>query len=921
MITLFNSLTEISDGYTVFEKDQVLTETQLNSVAQYLDDHDRLTRISLVGVGIVCGLRATYSGATVTLSKGVGITTDGDLLRVGTATHYNKFKLYDNQSPKYPQLYIDNSNMLTVYELLREDDTHPLASNLNQFNSSTGSSLSNMVVLLLMESYIKNSNLCTGTDCDNRGCDYISTQRLLLVEKSSVGQLLSTIQTADSAAQNLSPIISQRVKIASNLTTQAQLTNRYHSACETMHTRISNELPKVWGNISFLLQEKFSSNPSATWSTKLNSIRADFSSNNRHIQYYYDFLNDVIETWNEMHNLLFGETAWCCPDINGFPKHLLLGNLVPDSDSISSINDNRTGFYPSKAIDRGVRLQEVQFLVQKIDALIKNFAPPTSSGTATTIRVTPSHTALQTLQNRAIPYYYQINATTPIHEYWSFKLQQRGMSAYNYSYHADSYSALGAAASPLDSTINSNNFFRIEGHIGQNVISALNTIESNIENQNLPFAVCSVLLGTNKDNIPNKKGAGYTDLHRLHYLFRQDTVHKLDEATQFSQAFKNNIDQAVDSGTIKNDVTGNDSVSIKTITADKNSTVTSKAAAAKGKLNISYMNYVSDSSWMSDIGDTMVAAGQFKADLSKVVSTSYVTSFDHLIGNMTLNWLPWLDGIILDKDDKADKKKLFHNFAKEHPGLEHTGGVVRGGTFVLVHDDEGTVIADFMLSHYVKETPEDPAEEPPLMKPAIPKGNIINGGIRITKSWDNYITDKLDIFKGTIDEEWVGKFDIYNAYADAFKDSVQLWQGNWQDAVAAGNAGIAGVGSDVSYDDSLLGAITGRARNGTALIKLLEDKLSDNSLPPEEKEFYEKELAQSQETLAKDVERIAVHIDMQGSDVSQGTEGYRAMKAAGNGVMAIRNNTAVNNFTDDYIRQGAREYQQYRLTIRAKQHA
>jgi len=890
MTTLFNSLTEISDGYTIFEKDQVLTEAQLNSVSQYLDDHDRLTRISLVGVGIVCGLHATHSGSTITLSKGVGITTDGDLLRVDTATRYNKFRLYDNQSPKYPPLYTDSSNMLTVYELIKEGETHPLANNLNQFNSSTGSSLSDMVALLLMESYIKNSNLCTGTDCDNRGRDYVSKPRLLLVEKSSVGQLLPTIHTTDSAARNLSPIVSQRVKIASNLTTQAQLANRYHSACETMHTRISNELPKAWGNLSFLLQEKFSSNPSAAWLTKLNTIRSGFSSNNKHIQYYYDFLNDVIETWNEMHSLLFGETAWCCPDINGFPKHLLLGNLVPGGNNIS--NENRLGFYPSKAIDRGVRLQEVQFLVQKIDALIKNFSPPASSGTTATIRVTPSHTAQQTLQDRAIPYYYQINSTTPIHKHWNFKLQQQGMSAYNYSYHASSYSARGAAASPLDSNINSNNFFRIEGHIGQSVTRVLNTIESSIENQNLPFTVCSLLLGTNKDNIPNKKGAGYTDLHRFHYLLRQDTVHRLDEVTEFSQVFKSNIDQAVDSGTIKNDVTGNDGITVKTITADKNSTVTSKAAAAKGKLNTSYMNYISDSSWMSDIGDTMVAAGQFKADLGKVISTSYVTSFDHLIGNMTLNWLPWLDGIILDKDDKADKRKLFHNFAKEHPGLEHTGGVVRGGTFVLVHNDEGTVIADFMLSHYVKETVEEPTEEPPLMKPAIPKDNIVNGGIRITPSWDNYIADKLNIFKGTIDEEWVSKFNIYDAYADAFKDSVQLWQGSWQDSVAGSNVSA---GSDIGYDDSLLGTITNRANNGTTLIKLLEDKLSDNSLPPDEKEFYKKELAQSQDNLAKDIESIAMHVDMQGTDVSKGTEGYRAMKAAGNGVIAIRNNTAVNS--------------------------
>jgi hypothetical protein len=35
------------------------------------------------------------------------------------------------------------------------------------------------------------------------------------------------------------------------------------------------------------------------------------------------------------------------------------------------------------------------------------------------------------------------------------------------------------------------------------------------------------------------------------------------------------------------------------------------------------------------------------------------------------------------------------------PGLEHFGGVTRGGTFVLVQDSENKVFADFMLPYFL----------------------------------------------------------------------------------------------------------------------------------------------------------------------------------------------------------------------------
>src|SRR5262249_2629914 len=77
---IIRSLEQVATGYTVFEPNQVLSDTQLNGLTSYLDDQDRLTRVELLGVGIVGGLRVRLDGNRVRVGHGVGVPTDGDLL-------------------------------------------------------------------------------------------------------------------------------------------------------------------------------------------------------------------------------------------------------------------------------------------------------------------------------------------------------------------------------------------------------------------------------------------------------------------------------------------------------------------------------------------------------------------------------------------------------------------------------------------------------------------------------------------------------------------------------------------------------------------------------------------------------------------------------------------------------------------------
>jgi hypothetical protein len=80
----------IANTYPVFEADQVLTNDHLNSLVNYLDQQDRLTRMKLVGSGIVCGLEIEPATSEIKISKGCAVTSQGFMvLHCDTVyTHY-----------------------------------------------------------------------------------------------------------------------------------------------------------------------------------------------------------------------------------------------------------------------------------------------------------------------------------------------------------------------------------------------------------------------------------------------------------------------------------------------------------------------------------------------------------------------------------------------------------------------------------------------------------------------------------------------------------------------------------------------------------------------------------------------------------------------------------------------------------------
>src|SRR6056297_700077 len=176
-----NLLNQPTPDYRRFVDNQVLTDNQLNAVLDYLNHQDRLSRLLLYGVGIVCGLGISYdqTGKKVRLKKGVAVTTAGDLLNSAEKV-FTGFKQFDDANVKYPFFLKDEAETMSLWALAEDvspSDVHPLS----QFQSKTDLKLRDAVAVLYLEDYLDEEKDCSAVDCDTQGQPVVNRLRVLLV--------------------------------------------------------------------------------------------------------------------------------------------------------------------------------------------------------------------------------------------------------------------------------------------------------------------------------------------------------------------------------------------------------------------------------------------------------------------------------------------------------------------------------------------------------------------------------------------------------------------------------------------------------------------------------------------------------------------------------------------------------------------
>jgi hypothetical protein len=513
--------------YIVFEPDQVLTNDHLNETFNYLDQQNRWTRNKLIGIGIVCGLDIVVNPGVIEVTKGCGVTSQGYLITQDT-TQYTYYVPYPAIEVPNDLPFVYDKGDLPFYKpfctgkdiwLLLSDDQFNNLESAQKLNAKTLSSaainLSDYVVVLFLEARETDLKNCDTQDCNNKGEKMAFQVKPLLVTKkdlpdTSTTPVIKAVSRAKTALKEvkLSGIALKEANV--NLPYQIQLKrfNVPYTDLKTTDdvldafvklvddatlTQVSAAYNNCYTKYSSVL--KVSSNPFITLTDDLKKYRALILKQNPVlIEYFYDFIDDLIKAYYEFLIKVSNIISTCCPDENLFPLHLILGDASLATNAYVRDSYRNYFIYSPLFSKMGTESAEVILLFKRMMLLVSNFITQ-SKGilSQTAIRITPSQYEFPPLSERAIPYYYTVNkAGDELYKSWSHYKTSHGYADFNLSYNASLYNTNTAVVKPLLYDIEPYNFFRIEGHIGQNYQTVLSNILSQRLNYNLPFDVVAI---------------------------------------------------------------------------------------------------------------------------------------------------------------------------------------------------------------------------------------------------------------------------------------------------------------------------------------------------------------------------------------------------------------------------------------------
>ncbi len=497
---MITKLAKVTQGFRRFSKSQYLEESHLNQIVDHFDDQIRLSRIGLSGTGIVCGFELRKTANEVIVTQGLGITTDGDLLHLyedlgGQKTlniseiAYNYYRVYDNSRANYSPFFYQGEEQIPLFELLSDrEDSETIA--IREFEDNQGIAMEDMVVLIYLEHYERNTNQCSSLSCDGEGVDIVANYRMLMTTKANATYIAShdtAIRRTNYKAlyydlpeifiPKVTPILENFESYEDFMTSlaapfkQDQLIAKLKEGFVQLLAAI--EAPAYQLILETKIDEVFD--------IPEDAIPDD-------IQYRYDVLKDIVDTYIEIKQwILKLSNTVCNPNVLDFPKHLMLGELLKEDPCYtcrhsfykSVVHTPRSGVLcPTCNNEESEDLpvcfdihqpeQRLKSLLFRAVKQLENYQSDYDE-----LKITPS-LDLATLGKKAIPFYSQVD--TQLLKVWDFDKTAKNKEIFTIGYHDD----LLAYKNPLNLAIDTN-FYRIEGHQGRSykdIISELKTIKS-----------------------------------------------------------------------------------------------------------------------------------------------------------------------------------------------------------------------------------------------------------------------------------------------------------------------------------------------------------------------------------------------------------------------------------------------------------
>lgn len=726
--------------YNYFEDNMVLTAEQLNSAVKHFDYYDRLTRVCLLGAGIVCGLQVRQSGTAILVNKGCGITSDGDLAHLPSDLSLTKQVPIDDKKAKYPpfEAIIGDGQTATIWELLPDDTQNPDAGPLGAI---LGNRPANFVVVLYLSQYLNDRDICSSDECDNKGIVQKSELKFLLMSKAHYDQLRFNSDCCSDNYFQLPDVVMPRVIInpSSNVFSYSSFLTLYRNiiseGLETIIEPLNKADEAARPLVNCLHRQGIRENDKFNTASRCkevvgNALASRFSAFG--IQYLYDFLKDIAAAYEEFKESTFEVCAECCLEPNAFPKHLGLGELA-GADPLHP-HQYRQCFLESPILNhKDLALRKAVLLYKRIGALLDNFDLEFSARQP--IKVTPSAGITSSLGDKAIPIYYSGKG---VFNSWNIDKTLRQKADTNLSYHAEEYSRRPFVIDPLSFDLDKHSFFRVEGHIGKSFSTVWKTLENLRKQQDLPFDIIAVQLQKDRKTVFQRKPLYFPHYELLHYTQRLAFADKLLKLESFNNEVVTNKlpndDELV--GTQVKDYYGKP--------ADLKKNVISQKAKLDNHI-LQAKTFISGpataSIKMTDLHSNMIADGiKMNEGVKALTRAQALTPIEGLTQMVNPKILDALVDWKNIKEEESKDKLIFLNFLNDHPALLHHGGVITGGTFVLVYetnDNAQTVVGDYYLPYQYHDeekepaTPTKPIDVRPIPLPNLEKDWVIKDLVKI----------------------------------------------------------------------------------------------------------------------------------------------------------------------------------------------
>ncbi|MBV9962181.1 MAG: carboxypeptidase regulatory-like domain-containing protein, partial [Parafilimonas sp.] len=459
-------------------------------------------------------------------------------------------------------------------------------------------------------------------------------------------------------------------------------------------------------------------------------------------QYLYDYIRDVADCYNDLYSLVADLISECGGNEYCYPFHVMLG-IPQTNDTLSCYKEGkfsesnykyRSYFVPSPLVDSQFNLAEK--IEQSLKRLVRVVAFFKIDADLTAIKIIPGKDYDTDISIRAIPYYYEADRFEDFFRIWNYDCTRHNKLTNPRGYHATNDENIF-----LRNDTRKINFYRIEGHIGNPVSSALTDIQA-IQNQyNLPFNVISVPLNNNSDDETNAS-CSFEDLEAEYNYYRDRALGYLREITRWIQEAMLLINDLIKE---------NNKTNTEILQRLQKYLSSIYGYIAKGMLDILYnarcierFDYAIYKTFYTKIWEVV-----FDMYYANYTDYNYYNQNVLKSPNQALNSIinilsvPFLQPIyriwymyqyrlsITEQIQAIDLQTL----ASKNTGFEHLAGVRRGETFVLVsdpaqtaEDGKGIVVADFNIPSYnncscdCKSCNEDtPAEVKvsPFQKPII----------------------------------------------------------------------------------------------------------------------------------------------------------------------------------------------------------